>query len=51
MDGDAEEFHGVQTVGPHHKFGSEVKNRSSAKDSVPERLRCETIQKEVIYIL
>jgi len=31
------------------RFGPEVKNkRSSAKDGAPERLRCGTIQKEVI---
>jgi len=28
------------------RSGLEVKNRSSAKDGVPERLKCGTIQKE-----
>jgi len=40
-DGGEEEFREYPTVGP------EVKNTSSAKDGVPDRLRCRTIQKEV----
>jgi len=33
------------------RFGPEVKNGSSAKDSMPERLRCGTIQEMVSQIL
>jgi len=37
-----------QQSGHAPRSGLEVKNGSSAKDGVPERLRCETIQEEVI---
>jgi len=43
-----EELTGDPTVEPRSKAGLEIKNeRSSAKNSETERLRCETIQKEV----
>jgi len=43
-----EELHGDPTESGHTpRSGPEVKiGRSSAKDGAPERLRCETIQKE-----
>jgi len=46
-DGGVEELHGDPTVGPRPSSGPKVKNRSSAKDSAPERLRCGTIHKQV----
>jgi len=39
-DGDVEELYGNTTVGPAPRSGPEVKNRSSAEDGAPERLRC-----------
>jgi len=43
-----DELHGDPTVSHAARSGPEVKNgRSSAKDDVPERLRCRTIQEEV----
>jgi len=42
----------TQQSGHAPRSGLEVKNgRSSAKDSVPERLRCGTVQEEVSQIL
>jgi len=40
----------TQPLGLASKSGLEIKNgKSSAKDGMPERLRFETIQKEVRY--
>jgi len=51
-DEGAEEDRSDPIVGTRPKVWTTVKNgRSSAKDGVPERLRCETIQKEVSKIL
>jgi len=41
-----EKLYGEQTVGPRPRFEPEVKYGSSAKDGVPERLRCRTMQEE-----
>jgi len=51
-DGGVEELHTeIQQSGHSERYGPEIKNRSSAKDGAPERLRCGTIQKEVRKIL
>jgi len=42
-----EKLHGDPTVSHTPRSGPKVKNeRSSAKDGMPERLRCGTIQEE-----
>jgi len=41
----------TQQSGHAIRSGPEIKNRSSAKDGTPERLRCRTIQKEVSQIM
>jgi len=50
-NGGVEELHGDPTVGPPSRSGPEVKNRSGAKDGVPERLGCGTVKEEVSQIL
>jgi len=51
-NGGVEEHHGDSTVGPRPKVCTRGQNgRSSAKDGVPERLKCGTIQEEVSQIL
>jgi len=41
----------TQQSGYTQRSGPEVKNGRRTKDSAPERLRCGTIQKEVVLIL
>jgi len=43
-----EKLHGDPTDESHSKAWTEVKNGSSAKDGTPERLRCGTIQRELL---
>jgi len=42
-DGGVKEHHGDPIVGPRPRSGPEIKNRSSANDGAPKRLKCGTI--------